>query len=332
MAHFDLPLDKLHSYRPDLSVPDDLQSFWERTLAEARGHDLALRVEQIDNRLTLVDTYDLTFAGFDGSPVRGWLHVPAGTTEALPTVATYKGYSGGRGFPHADNVYVLAGYAQLVLDTRGQSYGGGGWEVTPDTPRGAAPNHVPGQMTRGILDPENYYYRRVYTDALRLLDVAAALPQCDTGRLAVAGGSQGGGITIAVAGLAALTGIELVGSAPDVPFLCDFPRATTLVNTLPYEEIARYLKAFRDHVEPAFWTLSYFDGAILGRWATAPTSFSVGLMDTTCPPSTCFAAYNWYGDGHVTDRDMQVYSFNGHEGGGDYRKQQLLDWLKPRLA
>src|SRR5699024_5235900 len=65
MAQFDFSLDKLQTYRPDLPVPADLRSFWETTVAEARSHDVAVRAERIDNRLRLVETFDVTYAGFD---------------------------------------------------------------------------------------------------------------------------------------------------------------------------------------------------------------------------------------------------------------------------
>ena len=80
-----------------------------------------------------------------------------------------------------------------------------------------------------------------------------------------------------------------------MPFLCDFPRATTLTDDDPYAEIGRYLKAHRDHVDRVFRTLAYFDVAILGSRAAAPALFSVGLMDEICPPSTVYAAFNRYG-------------------------------------
>ena len=96
--------------------------------------------------------------------------------------------------------------------------------------------------------------------------------------------------------------------APDVPFLSDFGRAIGLIDTDPYGEIARYLKIHRDQVGAALGTLSYFDVAILGRRATSPALFSVGLMDEICPPSAVFAAYNWYGGPKIAE-----YAFNDHE-------------------
>jgi cephalosporin-C deacetylase len=334
---FDLPLSELESYAPDIPVPDDLVPFWTDTLAEARAHDLALTREPYENKLALIDTEDLTYAGFDGAPVRAWLHRPAGSTGPLPTVVQYQGYSGGRGFPHSAILWAQAGYAHLVMDTRGQGWQrtAGGASGTADPTPAAGLNHAPGFMTSGITDPRDYYYRRVYTDAVRLLDVALALPEVDSMKVVVTGISQGGGITIAAAALAALSGIHLVGAAPDVPFLCHFRRAVELTDALPYGEIAQYLAGWRDHAEQAYATLGYFDGAVLGRLATAPTLFSAALMDEVCPPSTVFAAYHAYGADAadpVTGKEIRVYAHNAHEGGGPYQIDAQLDWFAARLG
>ncbi len=335
---FDLPLSALESYAPDLPIPDDLVEFWTDTLAGARAHDLALTREPYENKLALIDTEDLGYAGFGGTTVRAWLHRPAGATGPLPTVLHYHGYSGGRGFPHSTTTWAQAGYAHLVMDTRGQGWNrtAGGPSSTVDWAAEAGLNSSPGFMTSGVTDPRQYYYRRVYTDAVRLLDAALALPDVvDSSKIILTGGSQGGGITIAAAALAALSGIDLVGAAPDVPFLCHFRRAVELTDARPYGEITEYLAGFRDHAEQAYATLSYFDGAVLGRLATTPTLFSVALMDAVCPPSTVYAAYHAYGADAaepVTDKQIRVYPHNGHEGGGPYQVDAQLDWFADRFA
>jgi cephalosporin-C deacetylase len=329
MAMYDLPLGDLQSYRPAVSEPEDFDAFWSATVQEARSFDLAARSVPVDNRLAVLDTYDLTYAGFGGAPVRAWLHVPAGSTRALPTVVQYHGYSRGRGFPHSSTLWAQAGYAHLVMDTRGQGWRAGGNSETADSHVDAGANHAPGFMTAGILDPATYYYRRVYTDAVRLLEVTQDHPLLDAGRVLVTGGSQGGGLALAAAGLAPLAGIQLVGAAPDVPFLCHFERAVSLVDTHPYGEIAEYLAGWRQHVGTAFATLSYFDGVNFARRAECPALFSVGLMDTICPPSTVYAAFNHYGH---EDKQIEVYPFNNHEGGEDHQSGRQLDWFAERFS
>ena len=200
----------------------------------------------------------------------------------------YQGYGGGRGAALEVTTWTLAGYATLLMDTRGQ---GSAWDLgdTPD-PVGSAPSY-PGFMTRGILDPHEYYYRRLYTDAVLALEVMRAHPLVRADRVAVTGASQGGGVALSVAALVP----DLWTVLADVPFLCDFPRATQIADTDPYAEIVRYLKIHRDHTDIAFSTLAYFDAAGLVKHAKAPALFSVGLMDQTCPPSTVYAAFNRYG-------------------------------------
>jgi cephalosporin-C deacetylase len=237
-------------------------------------------------------------------------------------VVEYIGYGGGRGLPHERVLYAGAGYAHLFMDTRGQ---GSTWLPgdTPDPGATGAPAH-PGFMTQGILDPATYYYRRVFTDAVRAVEAVRTFDFVDSGRVAVAGGSQGGAITLAAASLLP----DVAAAMPDVPFLSDFPRATTLIDSDPYGEIVRYLKTHRDQVERVLTTLSYFDVAILGRRASAPALFSVGLMDAICPPSTVYAAYNAYGG----PKEIREYPYNDHEGGQGFHEVEKLRWLAARFA
>jgi cephalosporin-C deacetylase len=110
---------------------------------------------------------------------------------------------------------------------------------------------------------------------------------------------------------------------PDVAFLSDFPRAIRIADASPYTQIAQYLKVHRERVAQVERTLSYFDVAVLGRSATAPALFSVALMDLTCPPSTVYAAYNWYGG----PKEIVEYPFNDHEGGEGVHEAARLEWL-----
>ncbi|MFF1380994.1 acetylxylan esterase [Streptomyces sp. NPDC058308] len=326
MPQFDLPLDDLRRYRPDLPEPKDFDAFWQKTLQEARQHGLDARFEAVELPLTGVRVFDVTYAGFGGHPVKGWLILPAGTEVGaegtLPAVVEYIGYGGGRGLPHMHLLWAAAGYAHFVTDTRGQGSGGWAQGDTPD-PVGSGPAY-PGFMTRGIEDPHDYYYRRLYVDAVRAVEAVRAHPLVDATRVAALGISQGGGVALAVGGLVP----DLAAVAADVPFLCDFPRATTLTDRPPYSEIGLYLKARRDGQERVFSTLSYFDGVHFAARGRAPALFSAALQDQTCPPSTVFAAFNAYAG---SERSMEVYGFNDHEGGGPYQQGVQLRWLKGYL-
>ena len=280
--------------------------------------------ERADSPLAVIESYDVSWRGFGGDPVKGWLHLPPPALRGdapLAAVVQYQGYGGGRGLVFENVFWAAAGYAHLVMDTRGQ---GSGWSVgdTPD-PAGSAPAQ-PGYMTRGITDPQEYYYRRVYADAVRAVEFVRTLDEVDGARVAVTGASQGGGLSLAAAALAD----DVRAVMPDVPFLCDFRRSSQVALTDPYLEIVRYLTAHRDHEETAFATLVYFDGAVLARRATAPALFSVALMDETCPPSTVYAAYNAYGG----PKEIVTYPYNDHEGGEAFHRSRQAAWLAETLA
>lgn len=317
MAYFDLPLEKLLEYKPERHEEKDFDEFWKKTLEETSKYPLDPIFEEVDYHLELVRVYDVTFSGFMGQRIKGWLLVPARDGK-FPCVVTYIGYGGGRGFPYDWLLWSSAGYAHFVMDTRGQ---GSSWRKgdTPDVCEWVDPQY-PGFMTRGILDPRTYYYRRVFTDAVRAVEAAASFLLVDPERIAVAGASQGGGIALAVSALSPLVKALIC----DVPFLCHFRRAVQIVDTMPYGEIVQYLKVHRDKVDVVFKTLSYFDGVNFAVRAKVPALFSVALMDTICPPSTVFAAYNHY----AGPKEIRIYHYNNHEGGDSFQTFEHLKFLK----
>ncbi len=319
MAFFDLSLDELKTYKPKRSEEPDFDAFWKATLKEASQYPLDARFERVDYGLQILDCFDVTFNGFGGQPIKAWLSLPHQRSGSLPCVVEYMGYTSGRGFPTDWLLWPCVGFAHLVMDTRGQ--GASIWRhgETPDLyAEGGSPS-VPGFMTRGILDPRHYFYRRVFTDAVRAIEAARSHPEVNATRIAIAGTSQGGGITIATAGLVP----DVQAAIPDVPFLCHYRRATELVDTSPYKEITDFCNSHRDKIETVFRTLSYFDGVNFARRAKAKALFSTGLMDMICPPSTVYAAYNYWGG----PKEIKTYSYNGHEGGGNFHILEKIKFL-----
>ena len=322
MAFLDLSLAELREYRPTVAEPADFDEFWGETLAESRALAKPATLTRVDAGVSSFEVYDVEFSGFGGHGIRGWLLVPANTEGPLPAVIRYHGYGGGRGLPHQDLSWAAAGYAYFIMDTRGQ---GANWGSGGDTvdPVGNAAS-VPGYMTRGILDPEQYYYRRLYTDAALAVDAVRSFERVDAGRVTVYGGSQGGALTIAAAGLVP----DVFAAMPDVPFLSHFERALGLTDAFPYGEVVKYLSVQRGAQAQVYQTLSYFDGVNFARRAKAPALYSVALMDEICPPTTVFASFNQYGG----PAEIEIYPFNNHEGGGEYQWVRQAGWLTALLA
>ena len=316
---FDMPLEQLRAYLPDRDEPENFGSFWSQTLSEARSFDLTPQFSPVEVGLPLLEFFDVTFHGYAGQPIKGWFVLPRQRSGKLPCVVEFIGYGGGRGLPIDWLLWANAGYAHFIMDTRGQGSASRIGDTPDPEPEGTNP-HYPGFMTRGILRPETYYYRRVFTDAVRAIEAASSHPSVDSEKMAVIGGSQGGGIALAVAGLVPTLSAVL----PNVPFLCHYRRATEIVDTNPYREISLYCKVHRDKVDTVFSTLAYFDGVNFAVRANAPALFSVGLMDDICPPSTVFAAYNYY----AAPKQIMVWRYNNHEGGDNFQSMACLKFLR----
>ena len=317
----DLIQPELGAYTSGVPTPEDFSTFWQSTLADARAIGGAVSIVPVATTLKAVEAFDVTFPGFGGHPIRGWLVLPTQRSGKLPLVVHYLGYGGGRGFPHEQLHWAASGYAYFRMDSRGQ---GSGWSMGETADPVGSTASGPGLMTKGVLDKNNYYYRRLFTDGVRAIDALVAQDFIDAERIAVCGGSQGGGIALAVAGIDG----RVKAVMPDVPFLCDYPRAVAKALRDPYGEIVRFLAQHRDKKNQVFETLRYFDGVCFARQARAAALFSVALMDETCPPSTVFGAFNAYAG---SDKTMVEYEFNNHEGGGPFQDRAQMNWLSQRF-
>lgn len=309
MASIDMPLEQLVKYRPKPTARKDFCSFWKRTIEEAREYSLKPELEEVgDYDNPNVSAYSLTFSGFGGHRIKGYYILPKFSKQKkLPIVVIYHGYNGGRGNVEDYAKWLIAGCAVAVMDTRGQSGATG-------NPLGYSNPSVAGWMTHGILDKNEYYYRAVFTDAVRLLDFVDTRSEIDKNRIAVTGISQGGGITIAVAGLDKRPSIAM----PDIPFLCHFKRGVELSPGNPYLEVADYIRRHPFDIERVYETLSYFDGMNLAGCIKAKSLWSVGLWDTCCPPSTIYGAYN----NVKAKKEIRVYPYNGHELIGHFQQEK----------
>lgn len=320
MPSIDFPLAKLVDYRPALTAPDDFDDFWRETLAECRRDDLAPVVEPLEYPLAGVRAHRLSYAGYHGHRIHGLYLLPAAAdNRPAPTLIVYHGYSGGAGLVHQHLPWVMLGCGVIAVDTRGQ----GG--ETGD-PEGYSGGSSMGWMTQGILNPRDYYYRRAYCDCVRAVDFAHTRPELDNSKLAVTGGSQGGGLSLAVAGLDPRVLVAL----PDVPFLCHFDRALDIALAGPYQELQRYAAKYPRHLPAMLQTLAYHDGMNLASRINPACRmlWSVGLWDDVCPPSTVYAAYNHC---PATVKQIEIYPYNKHEGGGGEQVERKLAFLKEAL-
>lgn len=317
----DMELDQLYSFRPRVAEPQDFDDFWRTTVAESMDRHSPLVRHQVRTPIKQFNIVDLEFSGFGGDVIRGWAVCPR-SERPLPAVVQFVGYGGGRGLPWEHLQWASAGYVHIIMDTRGQGSAWGTGGQTAD-PHGSGPA-APGFVTKGIENQDSYYYRRLFTDAICLLEDVALMPEVDENRIAVIGGSQGGSIALASAALSARVQAAIV----DVPFLCNIERAIRLTPEPPFTEITQYLSIHRGQEDNVLEVLSYFDGVNFAKRLTCPLLMSVALMDDLVIPSTVFSAYN-----HCPSEDKQltIFPYNGHEGGAASSWSKQVEWMDKQL-
>jgi len=305
MPVFEMPVEQLRKYEGRNPRPADFDEYWDRAIAEMKS--VKANVELIpytEIETPFAECFDLYFTGVGGARIYAKYLRPKHAAKPHPAVVLFHGYSGSSGDWVDKLGYVAMGYSVAALDCRGQ---GGKSEDSG----GVKGNTLQGHIIRGLDDaPEKMLYRQIYLDTAQLAGIVMQMPEVDATRVGATGGSQGGGLTLACASLEP----RIARAAPLYPFLCDYQRVWEMdLATGAYEEIRGYFRRFdpRHEHEQALWTkLGYIDAQHLAPRIRAKTLMLTGLMDTICPPSTQFAAYNKI----TAEKDVIFFPDYGHEG------------------
>lgn len=177
-----------------------------------------------------------------------------------------------------------------------------------------------GHIIRGLDgEPDNLLFRHIILDTAQLAQIVRAMPEVDSERIGVIGGSQGGGLALACSALA-----PIKRTAIEFPFLPDYKRVWEMdLAKDAYQELQTYFchhDPLHQRENEVFTKLGYIDVQHLAPRIEAEVLMAVGLMDTVCPPSTQFAAYNKI----PAQKAPAIYPDFGHEGLPGFADQALL--------
>ncbi|HWB54665.1 MAG TPA: acetylxylan esterase [Tepidisphaeraceae bacterium] len=312
MPSIDMPLERMREYHPALYRQPDFDAYWEETITEAIKAPLAVELVPYDLPTRDVDCFAVRFNAFQSGELAGWYLRPK-ATGPHPALCIYHGYSG-RGYRPLDTLNIAAqGICVLTFDTRGQNGHSPDRAVYSD-------GHHSGWMTKGIRIPKEYYFRNVYADAVRALEVLATFSEVDSKRIAVSGASQGGGMSLVAA---ALSPRPILAMA-DIPFLCDFRRAIEIAPAGPYTEIATFLRMHPGLYDQTMRTLSYCDVMNLAPWIKCKTIVCNCLCDDICPPSTTFAAYHQI----TAAKQIEIYPYHKHDVPYEHQELRFRELIK----
>ncbi|MFD0682237.1 MULTISPECIES: acetylxylan esterase [unclassified Paenibacillus] len=309
-------IKELEQLNPPLTAREDLSNYWEQTLKQFSSKPLNDSRERVLGPQAFVDAYKVSYEGFDDTPIKGWFLLPKFVPQQnLPCVVIYHGYTGGSGYPEDYSQWLLMGMAVFAVDVRGQ--GGETGNLLPQNY-----GMTKGWMTQGILDKDTCYYKAITIDSIKAVDWVHAQPEIDSSRIAIVGGSQGGGLVLITAALSDKPALAIA----NIPNMCHMDHGL-LNSTGSLTEAAAFVARYPDKLEQVLETLSYFDILNLGERIRIPAMLSVGLKDTVCLPETVFAAYNRI----TSEKAIHTYPFTGHEVVA-YHNRLMLDFVSERFS
>lgn len=253
-------------------LAQDLDGFWKKTRERLAAEPIEAQVEKSPESLPYAK-FRVTLRSLGGVHIRAWLAIPVqGEAKARPwpVIITSPGYSGtAQGTPLAE---CQRGYAILQVYPRSQGDSAELWKIDG-----------PDKLTWHLDAPDGAYYQGAYADMIRAIDFVVSRADLDHNRIALMGGSQSGGISLAVGALDS----RVKAVVAHVPFLCNFRLAARTQHSL----VKTLLDKAGRNDEDALRTLDYFDPLQLAPRLHAPVLLSAGGRDQTCPRATIESVY-----------------------------------------
>jgi cephalosporin-C deacetylase len=252
-----------------IELPEDFDSFWQDTTAEAMGAPL-------DCHRSLKNDYDLpgfkvetlAFRGIDGKSVNGWLAYPEGARR-LPGFLWLAPY--GRESMLPNEYGTRKGFASLSFNFHGESAFHRESYVTPR-----------GYFSEGADSPETWVFRRMFMDAIIAARILQAQVEVHEDQIGTMGMSQGGGMSIWLGAWCPI--IRAV--CADMPFLGNIAKTLTSdVYRYPLKEVSDFMQSVPLGRERVLNTVSYYDTAHQATHCKVPTHVSLGLKDPAAKPA-----------------------------------------------
>ena len=274
------------SILPPLTREPDFQVFWENAIKDLKS--VPPKFQLIHQPLLSkgnLNVYEVIMHSYGNVRVKGWYEVPK-TKGPHPVILRVPGYGG--------NLKPINLYDDMIVF----SFNPRGHGNSQDDIKGTPKNF----WVRGLDNKKDYYYKGAYMDCVRAVDFLCSRGEVDSERIAIKGGSQGGGLSLSTAALDQRIDLCI----PHIPFLTNWE---LYFKTSKWPEMDEWIEEKESRSwEGTLRTLSYFDTMNMASMIHCPVFMGVGLQDAICPPVTNFAIYN-----HLSGKkEYRVYPYAKH--------------------
>jgi cephalosporin-C deacetylase-like acetyl esterase len=266
--------------QPTATMPDDFEAYWNAQKAELAKVPMNAQLTPVAVKTPGVEVYDITLDNVNGAHVHGYFGKPKGDGP-FPAILQIPGAAVAPASKGYAEVMAARGFLAMAISVH-------------DLPNDQSPEFYKEQYAgalrayylQGRENRDTYYFHRTIIGNVRAIDFLTSQPNWDKQHMIVNGSSQGGGMTLITTGLDA----RVTAGAANVPALCDhsgrnFGRPSGWPQLAPPGTDGK--------LDPEILQVSrYYDAVNFARRIKVPLVFGVGLIDTTCPPTTVFSAYN----------------------------------------
>ena len=290
---------------PPLTREPDFRNFWDKSLARLEKVDpqyqLILQTELSDGDLNV---YEIRMRSYGNIRVRGWYEVPK-SKGPHPVILRFPGYG--------SSMKPIARFKDMIVF----SFNPRGHGNSQEDVKGKPSDY----WIRGLDNKEGYYYQGAYLDCVRAVDFLCSREEVDQKRIAVKGGSQGGGLSLSTAALDPRISL----CAPHIPFLTNWD---LYFKTSHWPEMDKWIEAKESRTwKSTLKTMSYFDTMNMAPGIKCPVFMGVGLQDAICPPVTNFAVYNRL----KGKKDYRVYPHNRHSVDKSFHPM-VFNWMRKHFG
>lgn len=256
--------------------PADFDEFWQKTkdeLAKVKPDFKVIPLPKMntENR----DVYEIQMRSLDNYLIKGYMTVPR-TKNKNRKFSVLLGLPG-----YQVDLSPIVGSDQdlaiITINTRGQG-----------TSRGEIDTRRDEFISYRVENKEKYVMRGVIMDCVRCIDFIYSQPNLRHDNILASGGSMGGYLAIAVAGLDKRVNL----CSAQNPILCDIRGMVGEVDW-PITSLQKYVATQPGlTMEKVLNNLDYFDGKNFASNVTCPSIMGIGLLDPFAPPNNEFATYN----------------------------------------
>lgn len=271
--------------KPSLPVPDDFDAFWDKQKAALAEVAMKSELTPIPTTVPGIDAFDVQVTCL-GAPVSGYYGRPQNAKpKSYPAILFVHGAGvGGSSLGALPWATREGGMLSLDINAHGLP-NGQPKEFYEEQEKGP----LNGYRYQGRDDREQCYFKGMFLRVIRAIDFLTAQPEWDGKTLIVYGGSQGGFQAFAAAGLDDRVTFFCAG----VPAGCDHTGIVAgRINGWPKLVLVTDGKADEKGLQAA----RYFDNVnFASRAKCRGAAVTVGFIDTVCPPTSVYAAYNVIG-------------------------------------